>query len=61
MGGGVCITFFLSNKNCNDADVFAVSFILLFPYRTVLFFLVWSLVFGVSDFFNISFFLFFFL
>ena len=37
LGGYVCITFFLSN-NYNDADVFTIGFIFLFPYRTVLFF-----------------------
>ena len=60
MGGGGCITFFLSNKNCNDSDVFAVSFIFLFPYRTVLFFwlCLWSLEYQTFLTFLFSFFFF---
>ena len=59
---GVYVTIFHSNKNCNDADVFAVSFIFLFPYRMVLFFWfgLWSLeywtFFTTFHCFNLSFF-----
>ena len=64
--GGVCITFFLTKKNCNNSVVFTISFIFLFPYRTVLLFWfgLWSLAyqtfFTIFHYFNLSFFLFFF-